>query len=135
MVITESKEALRELLVNSFPDVDIAIENIQYEPDSDIYMAVQFVVHPPIDPTYGPYYYRENISFHVFVTDSLGVGTVAAENLAEQVRQKFYKGLTIVKGSYRLQILRTPHISGSTITSDRLVIPVMIPVQVEVYKS
>lgn len=135
MVITDSKRALRRLLVQSFPDVDIAIENIPYDPSSEIYMAVQFVVHPPIDPTYGPYYYRESISFQVFVTDKLGIGTTRAEELAEQVRQKFYKGLTLVESGYRLQILRTPHISGSTVTSDRLVIPVMIPVQVEVYKT
>ena len=135
MQITKSKEALRRLLVNSFPGIDIAIENIPYESNHERYLAVQFVVNPPTDPTYGPYYYRENISFQIFVSDRLGIGTTEAEELAEQVRDVFYKGLSLQEDQYRLHILRTPHIAGAKITADRLVVPVLIPVQVEVFKA
>lgn len=137
MVITKSETALRRLLIQSFPDVELAIENVPFQPspDADIYMAVQFVINPPTDPTYGPYYYRENISFQVFISDKLGKGTGDAKGLAEQVREVFYKGLSLEEDGYRLHILRTPQISGSVVTSDRLIVPLMIPVEVEVYKS
>lgn len=133
MVITKSKLALRRLLITSFPNVDVAIEGIPFESSHDRYIAVQFLVHPPTDPTYGPYYYRENISFQVFVSDKLGIGTLGAEELAEQIRAVFRKGLSLQEDGYRLHILRTPHITGVNITSDRLIVPVLIPVQVEVY--
>lgn len=137
MAITESETALRRRLIQSFPDVPVAIENVGFEPDpdADIYLAVQFVIHPPTDPTYGPYYYRENISFQIFVSDRLGKGTNDAKNLAEQIRAVFYKGLSLEEDGYRLHILKTPQISGSVVTSDRLLVPLMIPVEVEVYKT
>lgn len=137
MVLSSTKTALRRLLITSFPDVDIAIENVPFDksPDRDIYLATQFVISPPTDPTYGPYYYRENISFQVFVSDRLGKGTNDAEELAERIRAVFYKGLSLIENGYRIHILRTPQISGAAITSDRLIIPLLIGVESEVYKS
>ena len=137
MVITKAKEAIRRHLITSFPNVNIAIEGVPFDApaSSDLYVAIQFVIHPPTDPTYGPYYYRENIGFQVFVTDKLGVGTARAETLAEEIREVFDKSLTLLEDNYRLQVLRTPHINGAVVTSDRLVIPLTIPFQVEVYKQ
>lgn len=135
MVITKAKLALRRLLMTSFPDVDFAIEGISFPETHDLYAAVQFVVHPPTDPTYGPYYYRENITMQVFASDKLGVGTTAAEELVERIRNVFYKGLSLQEDTYRLHVLYTPHISGAVVTSDRMLVPLSIPVQVEVYKT
>lgn len=135
MVSVSAEIALRGRLITKFPDLDVAIEGVPYESDHDIYAALQFVYHPPQDPTYGPYYYRENIGFQIFVSDKLGIGTLGAKQLAENIREEFYKGLSLEIDGYRLHILRTPHISGAVVTSDRLLIPISIPVSVEVYKT
>ena len=135
MQITKAKRALRARLINEFPNVDVAVENIPFTSNHERYMAVQFVINPPTDPTYGPWYYRENISFQIFVSDKLGIGTEGAEELAENIREVFYKGMSLQVDDYRLHILRTPHIAGAKVTADRLIVPVLIPVQVEVYKT
>lgn len=135
MVITKAKLALRRLLITSFPNIDFALENISFDSDHDLYAAVQFVVHDPTDPTYGPYYHRENITMQIFASDKLGVGTLEAEQLVESIREVFYKGLSLQEDNYRLHILRTPHIGGAVVTADRLIVPLSIPVEVEDYKS
>lgn len=135
MVIAEAKTALRRHLVNAFPNIDIAVEGIPFDAQHGTYLAVQFVIRSPIEPTYGPYYYREDIQMHIFVSDRLGIGTTNAENLADQIREVFYKGLTIVEGNYRIQILRRAHLQSAVVTSDRLVVPISLPFQVEVYRN
>ena len=135
MVITSSKTALRRLLIESFPNIDIAIEGVPFDSNHEMYLAIQFVIRPPTDPTYGPYYYREEFSFQIFVSDKLGVGSADAEEQAEKIREVFYKGLSLTEDSYRLHVLRTAHISGTVVTSDRLIVPLSIPVSIEVYEE
>ena len=82
----------------------------------------------------GDKYYRERMTFQVFVCDVLNVGTFNAIAIAESVRQLFKKGTTLVEGTTEIHVLTTPQISGALPTTERLVVPVLIDVIVEVFE-
>ena len=135
MSIRVAQRLLRSHLLSNFPTTPIAVEGISFEPPDDLYIRVQFVNNNPTDPTLGNYFYRENISMQVFVCERLGVGTDSALQVAEQLRNVFDKGLTLTESQITLHILSTPKVSSSVITTDRLVVPVLISVTVEVYRN
>ena len=100
-----------------------------------MYQRLQFVVNPPTDPTFGTYYHRENIQVQIFVADKLDVGTTGAITRAQALRDLFHKGLTLVEDGVRMIILRTPQIAGATVAGDRVIVPVLIPLTVEIYEN
>lgn len=135
MAIKQAKTAIRRHL-SLLPKLPTAYEGVSFvAPENGLYQRLQFVINPPTDPTFGNYYYRENITAQIFVLDKLDKGTDAAEVRAEIIRDHFHKGLTLVEGDIRLSILRTPHVSSAATTADRLIVPVLIPFTVEVVKS
>ena len=133
MAIVEAEIAVRRLLQTLSPTLPTAYEGISFVPPDGMYQRVQFVVNAPTDPTLGNYFYRENIEVQIFVVDKLDVGTSAALQRAEAIRNLFHKGLSLEEGGFRIQILRTPQVSGVSVGNDRLVVPVLIPLIVEVY--
>jgi hypothetical protein len=130
--ISSTKRAVERRLNTLSPLVPIAYENISFVPPTGMYLRTQFTIQNPDDPVYGAGYYREHITFQVFVCEELNKGTVSAQTKAEAIRTLFTKGTSFTEDDYRIHVLRTPQIAGSIVTSDRLVIPVLIGLTVEV---
>lgn len=114
--------------------IPTAYENVEFNPVSNqLYLIAQFDIKPVTNPVVGDTYYREQIQFQVFVCDALNKGTASAFNTAEQIRILFSKGTFITQDGYRIGVLETPEIKGSAKTSDRLVVPVLIDLSVDVF--
>jgi hypothetical protein len=129
-VLSAKKACERRLSTLSLPT---AYEGISFTPPSGLYLATQLKVNTPDEPTIGDTYYRERITFQVFVCDVLNKGTGNALAVVEQVRDLFPKGLTLTEGAYTIHFLNQASVKGSVVTEDRLVYPVMIDMFVEVY--
>ena len=135
MAIKEVKKAVRERLKALTPALPTALEGMSFTPPTGMYQRLQFVVEPPTDPTFGTYFYRENVQVQIFVVDKLDVGTTNAETRAELIRDWFNKGLTLTEGNVRMHVLRTPHVSSAAVAADRIIVPVLISVTAEVYEQ
>lgn len=133
--LINAKKAVERHLATMLPSIQIAYEGVSFAPPAnEMYLATQIVINQPDDPTVGDFYYRERLTFQVFVCDVLNKGTAAALAKAEAIRTRFDKGLTLIENSTRIHVTRTPQISGTVITNDRLVVPVLIELWAEVYK-
>ena len=133
MAIIEAETAVRRHLQTLSPQLPTALEGISFVAPDGMYQRLQFVINSPTDPTFGNYYHRENIQVQIFVADKLDVGTNAAITRAQALRDLFHKGLTLNEGGFRMHVLRTPQIAGTSVGSDRVIVPVLIPLTVEVY--
>ena len=129
-ILNTKRAAERKLLTLGFP---VAFENVEFTPNTGVYLKSQFQVQNPDDPVIGDKYYRERINFQVFVTDDLGQGTANALTVAEAVRALFTKGSFMDEAGTHIYVLDTPRISGSSVTKERLVVPVMISLVAEVF--
>lgn len=130
--ISSTKRAVERRLNTLTPSVPIAYENVSFIPPTGMYLRTQFTIQNPEDPVYRTGYYREQITFQVFVCEELNKGTTTAQAKAESIRTLFTKGTSFTEDDYRIHVLQTPQIAGSIVTSDRLVIPVLIGLTVEV---
>lgn len=134
--IVNTKRAIERRLQASFPSLKIAFEGVNFKPPAnELYLICNFKVNKPTDPTLGREYYRESITANIFVCDVLNKGTSNAFAKAEEIRGYFDKGLTLTESSTVIHILSTPQISGSTVTNDRVVVPLMITCTVEVLRN
>ena len=135
MAIIEAETAVRRHLQTLSPQLPTAYEGISFVAPAGMYQRLQFVINTPTDPTFGNYYHRENIQVQIFVADKLDVGTNAAITRAQALRDLFHKGLTLNEGGFRMHVLRTPQIAGTSVGSDRVIVPVLISLVVEVYNQ
>ena len=113
--------------------IPVAYENASFTPPSTAYLRVQFSIRTPDDPVIGDKYYRERISLQVFVADQLNIGTANAISIAESVKALFPKGETFDELGTNIYVLTTPRISGSVVTRERLIVPVLIDLVAEVF--
>jgi hypothetical protein len=132
--INNAKRALERRLSTLTPSVPIAYEAVKFTPPATMYLACMFNVQQPEDPVLGDLYYRERLSFTVLVCDVLNKGTSTAIEKAEQIRALFPKGLVLTETD-KIYILSTPQIQGTTITQDRLIVPVTMSIVVEVFRA
>ena len=135
MAIIEAEKAVRRHLQTLSPVLPTALEGISFVAPDGMYQRLQFVINSPTDPTFGRGYHRENIQVQIFVADKLDVGTNAAITRAQALRDLFHKGLTLNEGGFRMYVLRTPQIAGASVGSDRVIVPVLISLTVEVYNQ
>lgn len=135
MAIIEAEKAVRRHLQTLSPKLPTAYEGISFVAPAGMYQRLQFVINTPTDPTFGRGYHRENIQVQIFVADELDVGTNAAITRAQALRDLFHKGLTLNEGVFRMHVLRTPQIAGASVGSDRVIVPVLIPLTVEIYDN
>lgn len=130
--ILDAKRAVERRLIQAFPTTAISLENVEFNPTDNLYLRTAFRVNKPTDDSIGNDCYRENITFTVFVCDKLNKGTGNAINVAEQVRSTFYKRLTLQENTTRVHVLQVPQVGTAVKTVDRLVVPVVITLTVEV---
>lgn len=133
MALIQVKRACERLLKNSFPALKIAYEGASFNPPAnELYLRTNFNIARPDDIVLGANYYRENIIFGIFVVDTANKGTANALTKAEEIRDVFHKGLTLVEDSIRMHIFTTPQIAGASATSDKVIIPIRISITAEV---
>ena len=129
--ILNTKRVVERRLSLNFPTTKISFENSNFVAPKELYLRTAFRVNRPTDDSIGNNCYLENITFTVFVCDELNKGTANAITVAEQVRDLFYKRLSLLEDGTRVHILRQPQVSTAGITTDRLIIPVVISLTVE----
>lgn len=130
--ILDAKRAVERRLTQTFPTTAVSFENVEFKPTDNLYLRTAFRVDRPTDDSIGNNCYRENITFTVFVCDKLNKGTANAITVAEQVRTAFYRGLSLQENTTRISIWRQPQVSTAAKTTDRVVVPVVISLVVEV---
>lgn len=132
-ILTTTKKLIENRLKTLSPLPSIAWENVSFTPPADeaLYLRCSMQVRTPDDSCIGGNYYRENITFFIYVLDKLNIGTGNALNVAENIRTLFSKTTTLQEGTTRVQILTTPRIAGAVVTSDRLVVPITVELTVE----
>lgn len=135
MAIKEIKKAVRARLKALTPALPTALEAMSFTPPTGMYQRLQFLIEPPTDPTFGTYFYRENVQVQIFVVDELDKGTTNAETRAELIRDWFGKGLTLTEGNVRMHVLRTPQVSSAAVAADRIIVPVLIQITAEIYEQ
>jgi len=134
MSILKAQIAVEKHLETLSPSLPTAYEGVNFEPPATTYQRLQYIINSPTDPTFGKYFHRENLQVQIFVCAPLdGTGTGTAIQRAELIRNHFEKGTTLTEDSVKCHVLRTPQITGTIVTSDRLVVPILIPLTVEVY--
>ena len=132
--ILNAKKAVERRLATLLPSLPTSYEGVKFTPPSSMYLRTQFQLQSPDDPVIGDSYYRERITFQVFVVDTLDKGTALAISKAEEIRSLFAKGTTMQEDGNNIYVLTTPQLTGTAITNDRLVVPVLVTLVVEVYK-
>ena len=133
MAIIETKRAAERHLLALTPVVPTAFEGVSFTTPTGLYQRLQFIIRQPDDPVLGKGYYRERLSMQVFVCAELNKGTAEAIARAELIRNWFAKGTTLQEQNIRIHVLSTPQITGTVVTQDRLVCPVLIELTAEVY--
>lgn len=134
MGILKTTKKLVENKLKTLPSLpSIAWENVSFVPpaNGDLYLRCNLQIGRPYDSCIGGNYYRENITFNIYVMDKLNIGTGNALDKAEAIRSLFQKRTTLSEGTTRIQVLNTPRIAGTVITNDRLVVPISVELIVE----
>ena len=111
-----------------------AYENTTFTPKADFLHQLSRLVPLPVEnPTFGDNYNRE-IGFYQIVLSypkGKGVGTLAT--MADMVKDYFKRGTTLVEGSDKIIIDRTPEISSVYINDNRAEITIRIRYYSEQY--
>jgi len=135
MAIIEIKRAAERHLSTLTPTKPTGYEGVSFTPPTGLYQRVQFRIERPEDPVLGTGFHRERVTMQIFVAGELNKGTAEVLARAELIRNHFSKGLTLLENNVRIHVLRTPQVAGPTITTDRLVCPVIIELVAEVYSA
>jgi hypothetical protein len=131
--ILNTKIELEKRLSTAFPTTPISYPSVAFTPSASTYLRCQLFVGKPDDPVIGVKYRRENMTFQVFVVCQHNKGEAEAFTIAQQISELYARGTSIQVSNLLIQIFRSPHISGSMIVDNRLVVPVMIQVVVQVF--
>lgn len=132
--ILNTKIELEKRLATGFPGVQIAYPSVSFTPPSNtLYLRCQMSIGKPDDPVFGIKYRRENITFQVFVVAPYNKGEAEAFTTAQQIAELYARGTSISVSNILIRMFESPHISGSMIIDNRVIVPVMIPVVVQVF--
>jgi hypothetical protein len=117
-------------------NIPTAYEGVSFTPNPNaLYLRTQFDISSPDDPVIGDRYYRERLTFVVYICDVLNKGTGNAYDKAETIRALFDKGFYTQEDNVCIHVVKTPMISSSFVTQDRLVVRVFIEVLGEVWRD
>lgn len=132
MAILETEIAVERYLNLLDPVLPTAYEGVNFTPPTTMYQVIQYSINPPDDPVLGTGYYRERIQLQMFIVGEINQGTGDVISRAELVRNHFKKGTFLSEDGVDIHILRTPQISGTIKTEDRIVVPILIDLVSEV---
>lgn len=104
-----------------------ARENARFTPSVDVeYQRSALAPLTPENPTLGDDYYREVGFYQVVLSYPKGKGVGDITAMAELVKDYFKRGTTLVEGSDKIIVDRTPQISPVYINDNRAEITIRI---------
>ncbi len=104
-----------------------AFENVTFTPKVDQpYQLSRLVPLPVENPTYGDNYNREVGFYQIVLSYPKGNGVGNITLMADKVKDYFKRGTTLVEGSDKIIIDRTPQISPVYINDNRAEITIRI---------
>ena len=111
-----------------------AFENVTFTPKVDQpYQLSRLVPLPVENPTFGDNYNREVGFYQVVLSYPKGKGVGTLATMADMVKDYFKRGTTLVEGSDKIIIDRTPEISSVYINDNRAEITIRIRYYSEQY--
>ena len=133
MAILSIKRALERHLGLLTPAISTAYENVPFTPVAGTpYQRVVVVTDKVVNPVMGSEYYREEGELQIFLAYPIGKGSKDALTRAELIQSHFKRGNVLIEDNVRVNFYRTGKIQGSLLTTDRLIVPVVIPYVAEV---
>ncbi len=134
MAIVEIKKALERHLSLLTPALSTAYENVAFTPVAGTpYQRVVVTTDKMVDPVMGSAYRREEGELQVFLAYPQGKGSSEVLTRAALVQSHFKRGTTLTEGNIQINFYSTPKIAGSLMTTDRLVVPVLVSYVAEVF--
>lgn len=128
------RRAFEKSLKTLDPVFPTAYENVSFNPVKDVpYQRVQLVPFEPENPTFGDNYHREVGQFQIFLCFPLNKGTASAYEKAEQIKNFYRRGFTLVEDGIEVIIRTTPAISGGITANDRFIVPVSVEYFASIY--
>ena len=104
-----------------------ALENVTFKPNTtQPYQLSRLVPLPVENPTLGDNYNREVGFYQVVLSYPRGQGVGALTSMADKVKDYFKRGTTLVEGSDKIIVDRTPDISPVYINDTRAEITIRI---------
>jgi len=126
MSIVSVRAALQTELNNIPGSIDVAWENVKYDPiDGTPYQAA-YVLPSVENPTMGDDYHRLIGIFKVNLYYPLLAGTATAEARAELIKTTFKRGTSMTSGGITVRVNKTPEILQGRADGDRWMIPINI---------
>lgn len=111
-----------------------AFENTTFTPVLDQPHQLSRLVPLPVEnPTYGDNYNREVGFYQIVLSYPKGKGVGSIATMADKVKDYFKRGTTLVEGSDKIIIDRTPEISQVYINDNRAEITIRIRYYSEQY--
>lgn len=111
-----------------------AYENTTFTPKADFPHQLSRLVPLPVEnPTFGDNYNREIGFYQVILSYPKGKGIGTLATMADMVKDYFKRGTTLVEGSDKIIIDRTPEISSVYINDNRAEITIRIRYYSEQY--
>jgi len=111
-----------------------AYENTTFTPKADFPHQLSRLVPLPVEnPTFGDNYNREIGFYQVVLSYPKGKGVGTLATMADMVKDYFKRGTTLVEGSDKIIIDRTPEISSVYINDNRAEITIRIRYYSEQY--
>ena len=111
-----------------------AYENTTFTPKADFPHQLSRLVPLPVEnPTFGDNYNREIGFYQVVLSYPKGKGVGTLATMADKVKDYFKRGTTLVEGSDKIIIDRTPEISSVYINDNRAEITIRIRYYSEQY--
>lgn len=108
----------------------VAWQNVEFNPPEDLYLAVTYNFRKPSDNSVGSTCEIKNANVNIYIMEELNTGSGDALEVANEIMQLFKRGLTLEESNVRLMLLNSPYITGSVPTTQRMVIPIIIPVTI-----
>ena len=107
--------------------VNTAYENVSFTPKTDQPHQLSRLVPLPVEnPSFGDNYNREVGFYQVVLSYPRGKGVGGLADMADKVKDYFKRGTTLVEGSDKIIVDRTPEISPVYINDTRAEITIRI---------
>lgn len=121
-------EARLQAMTGYLGDANTQWENTTISPASDQpYQIVNILFASPLNETWGRFFQERGfMQVRVMYPTAEGPGAGDAMEMAQKIRDCFYRGLSLAAGSVTVQIEKTPEIAPGAVEGDRYSVPVKI---------
>ena len=104
-----------------------AFENVSFTPKAtEPYQLTRLVPLPVENPTYGDSYHREVGFYQIVLSYPKGKGVGDISLMADKIKDYFKRGTTLVEGTDKVIVDRTPEVSPVYINDSRAEITIRI---------